>query len=194
MGPGPDRRDRRSGLEWETNGSGRLWDLASPCRNTCGDTPPVSRLCGPVRPLPVCGKERTCPRRSGAQRGPGLRVWRMLVLEAWFRIPPCVKGPSLVRWLISLDCKHPQKGGSESEPSRGRLQPSRRAERALLRKRRSKGAGGWLLFCRRQKKKPEQSGLCSDVRAAFGFAKCRGTKRKGTLLIDPLIPDSFSQY
>ena len=22
-----------------------------------------------------------------------MRVWRMLVLEAWFRIPPCVKGP-----------------------------------------------------------------------------------------------------
>ena len=134
------------------------------------------------------------PRRGGPQRGPGLRVWRMLVLEAWFRIPPRVKGPGLVRWLISLDCKHPQKGGSESEPSRGRLQPSRRAERALLRKRRSKGAGGWLLFCRRQKKKPEQSGLCSDVRAAFGTAKCLCTKRKGTLLIDPLIPDSFSQY
>ena len=111
-------------------------------RTVVQEAPPVSRLCGPVRPLPVCGKERTCPRRSGAQRGPGLRVWRMLVLEAWFRIPPCVKGPGLVRWLISLDCNHPQKGGSESEPSRGRLQPSRRAERALLRKRRGKGAGG----------------------------------------------------
>ena len=33
---------------------------------------------------------------------------------------------------VSLDRKHPQKGGSDSEPPRGRLQPSRRAERALF--------------------------------------------------------------
>ena len=60
-------------------------------------------------------------------------------------------GPCLVASAVNFHRKHPQKGGSDSEPSRGRLQPSRRAERALLRKRRSKGAGGWLLSCRRQK-------------------------------------------
>lgn len=27
----------------------------------------------------------------------------------------------------------------------------------------SKGAGGWIILCRRQKNKPEKSGLCSDV-------------------------------
>ena len=41
----------------------------------------------------------------------------------------------------SWDRKHPQKGGGDSVPSRGRLQPSRQAERALLRKKRGKGAG-----------------------------------------------------
>ena len=35
---------------------------------------------------------------------------------------------------------HPQKVGSDSEPSRGRLQPSRGAERDFLRKRRSSGS------------------------------------------------------
>ena len=39
-----------------------------------------------------------------------------------------------------------QKFGSDGAPSCGRLQPYRRAERDFLRKRRSKGAGGWLVF------------------------------------------------
>ena len=39
---------------------------------------------------------------------------------------------------------NPQKVGSDSEPSRGRLQPSRRAERDLLRK------GGAATYVRRQ--------------------------------------------
>ena len=39
-----------------------------------------------------------------------------------------------------------QKVGSDGAPPCGRLQPYRRAERDFLRKRRSKGAGGWLVF------------------------------------------------
>ena len=36
-------------------------------------------------------------------------------------------------------------------------------------KRRNKGAGGWLIFCRRQKNKPEQNSICSDVARLEGF-------------------------
>ena len=41
---------------------------------------------------------------------------------------------------------HPQKVGSDSEPSRGRLQPSRGAERDFLRKRRSSEANKYPAF------------------------------------------------
>ena len=43
-------------------------------------------------------------------------------------------------------CSRPQTVGSESEPQRGRLQPSRRAERDRLRKRRSSGVSALRLF------------------------------------------------
>ncbi len=55
----------------------------------------------------------------------------------------------------------PKKGGSDSEPSRGRLQQSRQAERAFFRLRRSKEAGGWRIFCHGHKKTPEQCKLFS---------------------------------
>ncbi len=40
----------------------------------------------------------------------------------------------------------PQKGGSDCEPPRGRLQPSRRAERGFLRKKEEQGSGRMTLF------------------------------------------------
>ena len=76
--------------------------------------------------------------------------------------------------------QHPQKGGSESEPSRGRLQPSRRAERALLRKRRSKGAGGWLLFCRRQKRSRSKADFAPTCGRHLARPNAFAPKEKGT--------------
>ena len=53
----------------------------------------------------------------------------------------------------------------DSKPERGERVYKRAAEaqRDLFRKRKSKETDEWLIFCRRQKNKPEQSELCSDV-------------------------------
>ncbi len=51
-----------------------------------------------------------------------------------------------------LEERYPQKGGSAAEAWGGRLQPSSRSKRAFLRKRRSKGAGGWRIFGPQAKK------------------------------------------
>ena len=47
---------------------------------------------------------------------------------------------------IDIFNDYPQKVGSDSEPSRGRLQPSRGAERDFLRKRRSSEANKYPAF------------------------------------------------
>ncbi len=51
-----------------------------------------------------------------------------------------------------LEERYPKKGGSAAEALGGRLQPSSRSKRAFLRKRRSKGAGGWRNFGPQAKK------------------------------------------
>ena len=44
--------------------------------------------------------------------------------------------------------------------------------------RRSKGASGWRLFCRRHKKTSEQSGLCSDMVRLKGLEPTRIAARE----------------
>ena len=60
----------------------------------------------------------------------------------------------------------PQKVGSDSELSRGRLQPSRRAECDLLRKRRGERRVCALIFTKNQSKRYK---ACSDVAGLAGF-------------------------
>ena len=64
---------------------------------------------------------------------------------------------------IGMNFRNPKK--VDSKPERGERVYKRAAEaqRDLFRKRRSKETDEWLIFCRRQKNKPEQSELCSDV-------------------------------
>ena len=88
----------------------------------------------------------------------------------------CAEGA--VSWKVGSDC----------EALRVRLQTSRRTERDFSRKMKSKKAGGWLIFVK--KNKSEQSKLCSDVVGMTGFepaAFASRTQRSTKLSHIPLL-------
>ena len=151
---------------------GRLW----------GNEALPGQSFGKLTSLPLTNLENTTHRakrhQARAEQKPR-RCGRHLARPNAF--PPKEKGtfrcPFHLAGAVSLDCEHPQRGGGDKalpEQSSGKLTSlplansastvqkaitkrsgilaRRRAERALLRKRRSKGAGGWLLFRQRQKR------------------------------------------